>query len=71
MDFFSDSPFYIERDSTWDHDDSMGKKNSSVCGDALINGEFKTEAGEVWVLINLYETNFITDTRVSVNSFKT
>lgn len=34
-----------------------------------MNGEFKTEAREVWVSITLYETSFITGTRASLNSF--
>lgn len=54
-----------------DYDDSMGKDGDSVHGVALINRVFNTEAREVWVLINLYETNSITDTRASLHPFKT
>lgn len=65
------SLLWVERDDTWDFDDSMEEEGNSVHGATLINREFKTGVGEVWVLINLYETSSPTDTRASLNSFKT
>lgn len=71
MGFLSDSLFHVKRDGTWDYDDSEDPEGDSLHGDTLMNKEFKTEAGDVWILINLYETNSVTDTRASLPSSKT
>lgn len=71
MGFLSDSFFHVKRDGTWDYNDSEDEEGDSPHGDALINKEFKTEAGDAWILVNLYETNSVTDTRASLNSSKT
>lgn len=67
MDFLLSFLFYAERDGTWDCDDSGDKGGDALRGVALISRKLKTGAGQVWLLVTLYEANSVTDTeKVSI-----